>query len=460
MSAGLRSMAPGSPPLPAVKTARAPAAGISLVAGARLPLAFIGLGLASLALAVIVMAAQPQLLLLPATHPGVVALVHLWLPGFLLSVSIGAIYQLMPVVLGAALRLPQLAAWAHCGCHAAGVALLVIGFAGGRFELVALGGSAVAVGIGVLVTGTWRTFLASARRDAIAWTFPVAVGWLAATVLFGVVLAVNRRTAFLPLSVVDLLRAHAHVGLGGFFLTLLQGATFQLVPMFTLADLRCAKWVRAGLVLTQTGLLVLTPGLACGRPAVAIAGALVMAAGVGCSGVALVATLRSRRRRLLEPGLKAFGLGAALAGLATLGGLALLLLPVGMPIAGPGISAYGLAIVAGALSFMILGMLCKVVPFLVWMKIYGPRAGRQPVPLATALGSRVLETAWLGSHGVALAVLIAGILAVSPLLVTIGTVVLAAAVTLFLTNVARMLMHLLRPQTGAAAPRRAAISPS
>lgn len=43
-------------------------------------------------------------------NPLVVALAHLWLPGFLLSVCLGACYQLMPVVLGAALRVAQGAA--------------------------------------------------------------------------------------------------------------------------------------------------------------------------------------------------------------------------------------------------------------------------------------------------------------------------------------------------------------
>ncbi len=432
--------------------------GVSLIAGARLPLAFIGLGLASLALAVVALALEPQLLLLPHVHPHVVALAHLWLPGFLLSVSMGAIYQLMPVVLGAPLRLPLAAAWTHLGLHGAGVTLLVGGFMTGRFEIVALGGSASALGAAVLLVATWRTFLAATRRDAIAWSFPAAVSWLAAAMLFGIVLALNRRAPFLPLSVVDLLRAHAHMGLAGFFVTLLQGATFQLVPMFTMADLRRAGLVRAGVVLTQVGLFVLTPGLACNRAPVALVGALMIAAGIACSGVALVATFRSRRRRVLEPGLKAFGVGAALLAVATAGGLALVISNAGTFTQGAGAIAYGTMLIAGALSFMILGMLCKIVPFLVWMKTYGPRAGRQPVPLATALGSRVLENAWLGLHGAALAAVLGGVLAISLPLIAFGAVLLVGAVGAFLANIVRVLKHVWQPQSAASAPARAAVS--
>ncbi len=433
--------------------------GVGLVAGARLPLAFIGLGLGALALAVAFSALRPDVLLLPHLHPWVVALAHLWLPGFLLSVCFGAIYQLMPVVLGAPLQLPLAVAWGHLGLHAAGVALLVGGFGAGRFELVAAGGGAVTLGAGVLLAGTWRTFREAKRRDAIAWSFPVAVSWLAVTLLFGVVLALNRRAPFLPWSVVDLLRAHAHVGLAGFFLTLLQGATFQLVPMFTMAELRGAAGVRAGFGLTQVGLLLLIPGLAAGNAWLERMGALLVAAGVACSGVALVATLRGRRRRVLDPGLKAFGVGAALVAVAVSGGLGLLLLPGTQAWAMAAASAYGVVLIAGALSFMILGMLCKIIPFLVWMRTYGPRVGRQPVPLATALGSRTLEHAWLGLHGASLIALIGGVLWAVPVMVAVGAGGLALATGVFLANVARIGAHLFRPQTGAAPLPRVTPSP-
>lgn len=452
-------MGAGLPPSAASPTApRPPGPGIALVAGARLPLAFIGLGLGALALAVAMQTTRPQLLLLPHVHPHVVALAHLWLPGFLLSVTLGAIYQLMPVVLGSALRLPLAAAWSHFGLHAGGVALLITGFSVGRFELVGLGGTAVAAGVGILLVGTWRTFVASPRHDAVAWSFPAAVSWLAATVLFGVLLAMNRRAPFLPLSVVDLLRAHAHLGLAGFFLTLLQGATFQLVPMFTMADLRRPGWVRAGLWLSQSGLLVLAPGLACGRLPVTVTGALLLAAGIGSSGVALVATFRSRRRRIFEPGLRAFVVGASVLGVATGGGVALLALPTSSRFAAGGATAYGLTIIVGALSFMILGMLCKIVPFLVWMKTYGPRAGRQKVPLATALGSRMLESGWLVAHSAGLVVLVAAVLTGSLEFTAVGAAMLAAAIFVFLTNIIRILRHLGRPETVVEPRPRAAAS--
>ncbi len=420
--------------------ARPPAVKVTLVAGGRLPLAFIILGLVAFGLAAGSLAANPGLLLWPHVHPHVLALVHLWLPGFLLSIGIGALYQLMPVVLGTPLTFPASGAWLHFGLHSFGVTLLVIGFTSGQWAVVGTGGSLVSAGVLLLLWATWKTFLRSSRRDAVAWSFPLAVTWLAATTLSGVVFALNRRTPFIPVSVLALLRAHSHVGLAGFFITLLQGATFQLIPMFTLADLKRPRWIRAGLGLGQLGLIVLTAGHAVDHYPLTLGGALALTAGLGASYAALAATLRSRRRRALEPGLKAFVGGAVLTGVAAVVGLTLVLTrDTHLPAL---TTLYGTLVIGGALTGMLLGMVCKIMPFLVWMRAYGPRAGRQPVPLATALGSHLLEYIWLGLHVTALVTITAALWLPSLGLLTLGTGLLAAGAAAFLGSVSRTLRHL------------------
>lgn len=442
-------MGAGSPPLGARPAAApTPRVGVGLVAGARLPLAFICTGLCALASAAAILVLRPHLLRMPHFHPHVVALAHLWIPGFLLSVTVGAIYQLMPVVLGASLKLPLAAAWTHYGLHTAGAGMLVAGFTLGRFEIVALAGMSLAGGACILLVGTWRTFFSASRRDAVAWSLPAAATWLAATVFAGVVMALNRHAPFISLSAVDLLRAHAHLGLAGFFLTLLQGVTFQLLPMFTMSDLRRPRFICTGLWISQLGTLALTLGLACGRASVMLTGAVLLTAGIGSSGLALIATLNSRRRRSLDPGVKAFLLGTSALALAAIAGMALVALP---PLRGTatGATAYGFLAIAGALSLMVLGMLCKIVPFLVWMKTYGPLAGRRKVPLASALGSRRLENSWLAIHCTAVGMLAWGILASLPMWLTVGTVLLAGAILIFLINIGRILWHLGRPEAAA-----------
>jgi len=421
---------------------------VPLVAGARLPLAFIALGLAAVGGAAVWMALAPEVLVSAYLHPRVLGVVHLWLPGGLLSISIGAVYQLMPVVAAVPLRAREGTLWLHLALHGIGVPMIVGGFAHGRFALVGAGGALVAAGVLVLLVVVVRTFVASSRRDAVAWCFPLAAGWLSMAVVLGVLMGWNRVAAFLPLPAVSLLEAHAHLGLIGFFLTLLQGATFQLVPMFTLSALRRPRWVGAGLVGSQVGLALLAPGLAWGVGLLSIAGGAAVIAGIAASGVALVDTLRARRRRKLEPGVMAFVVGAIfLAVAAVLGGVVVSLAAVPAAV----VMAYGVVVIPGALALMVLGMLCKIVPFLVWMRAYGAKVGREPVPVATSLASRQLEVAWLCGH-VLVVVLAIGAYASGSLPVADAAAWLfLAALAVYFWNMFRVFKHLWSPAVPIAA---------
>lgn len=446
-------MAAGSPRSAAAEptpTPRAPVVArggaLPLTGGGRLPLIFIGAGLVAFGLAAAWLArvAGHGSGFPPFLHPEVVAVAHLWLPGFLLSICLGATYQLMPVVLGEAVRLREAWLWTHVGLHLAGVVALVWGLASGRYLAAGLGGLAVVAGAAILGAATLRTFRVSRRRDAAAWSFVFAAGWLLATVVAGVAMALNRRHGFLPLSMVDLLRAHAHLGLIGYFASLLQGVTFQLVPMFTMGEARHPRLAMAGLLATQAGLPILAAGLAWSARAPTVAGAGVVAAGLIGTGWALAATLATRRRRRLDVGVRAFVVGMALLGLGGAGGLALALGVAGTERLLPGAASYGLVVIVGGLSFTVLGMLAKILPFLVWMKAYGPRVGREPVPVATALSSRRLEEFWFGAHLLALASLLAGVLTKTHIPTMAGGVLLLAGAALWLSNAARVLSHLLR----------------
>lgn len=442
MAAGSPRSAGAEPKMAAVTRGEA----LPMTGGGRLPLIFIVAGLVAFGLAAAWLArvAGRGSGFPPFLHPDVVVVAHLWLPGFLLSICLGASYQLMPVVLGEAVRLREGWLWTHAGLHLAGVAALVWGLASGRYLAAGLGGSAVVAGVAILAVATLRTFRVSRRRDAAAWSFVFAAGWLLATVLAGAGMALNRRHGFLPFSMVDVLRAHAHLGLVGYFASLLQGVTFQLVPMFTMGEARRPRLAMTGLLATQTGLPILAAGLAWGARGPTVAGASLVAAGLVGTGWALAATLATRRRRRLDVGVRAFIVGMSLLGLGGAGGLALAFGAAGTEFLLPGAASYGIVVIVGGLSFTVLGMLAKILPFLVWMKVYGPRVGRDQVPVATALSSRRLEEFWFGTHLLGLASLLTGALTETQAPTMAGGVLLLAGAALWLSNAARVLSHLLR----------------
>ncbi len=419
----------------------------------RLPLAFMGLALAWLLAATALLVAQPGLLGLPHPHPHVVALTHAWALGFFVTVACGAVYQLAPVALGTTLW-SERQGWWHFGLHAVGVPGMVYSF--WRWDLELLGHFGLAVGIGIMLfaLNTWRTVRRSGRKGVVAWSLLLSAGWLLTTALFGLLLAANRFWHFIPLDPVALLRAHAHLGLVGFFVTLLQGVGFQLVPMFTLGEIRDWRLARRGLWLSQAGLAGLAPALMWRLEALALAGALAIAAGMICSSVGLMRALATRKRRALDPGTRSFlrgGIGLCAAALA---GVALVApgSPWGSAPGGFSAMVYAVLAVAGGLLPCIAGMMCKIVPFLTWMRAYGPRVGRGPTVSARALTRPRIEQWGLGLQSAAVLPLLVGAWTSSGPWLHAGAWLLAAGVALFVADMAGVLRHLWIARETAATP--------
>jgi hypothetical protein len=446
-----------SGPEPARARPAAPArpalAGSWLAAQGRLPLAFMGLALAWLAAAALLLAAAPGLLALPHAHPHVVALTHAWVLGFFVTAACGATYQLAPVALGTTLPAGR-HGWWHFGLHAAGVPGMVYSFWVWDMKLLGHFGAAVALGVLLFSVNVWRTVRRAGRAGVVAASLALSAGWLLLTVLIGLLLAANRFWGFFPLDPVALLRAHAHLGLVGFFLTLLQGVSFQLVPMFTLGEVRDWKRAKIGLGLTQGGLLALAPGLAWHQPLPACAGAAAIAAGLLVSAAGLARALAARKKRSLDPGVRVFLGGGLVLCLAAIAGLVLVVpgSPGGSAPGGFGAMVYAVLALGGGLLPCIAGMLCKIVPFLTWMRAYGPRVGRGPTPAAGALTRPRLERAAFALQAAALVPLLAGTWLLNAAWLRAGSWLLAAGVALFLADMFGVLRHLWHPVVVAAAP--------
>lgn len=417
--------------------------GTSLAAQGRLPLAFMGLALAWLVAATGMLLVQPDLLSLPHVHPRVVALTHAWVLGFFVTVACGAIYQLAPVALGTTL-VSERYGWWHLGLHAVGVPGMVWSF--WVWDMTALGhfGTAVALGILLFSVNTWRTIRHSGRSGTVAWSLALAAGWLLLTVLLGLLLAANRFWYFLPVDPIALLRAHAHLGLVGFFVTLLQGVGFQLVPMFTLGEVRDWRLANIGLALSQGGLLVLGPALIWHGEWIALLSATAITAGMLCSAVGLRRSLATRKKRALDPGTRAFLRGGV--GVIAAGAVGMVLLVPGTPwgsaAGGFGAMTYALIAVAGGLLPCIAGMMCKIVPFLTWMRAYGPHVGRMPTPAAGALTQPRIERWGLAFQNWAVAPLLVGAWWLSEPWLQLGVWLLALGVALFAADMAGVLKHL------------------
>lgn len=403
-----------------------------------LPLAYLATAGAAFVLAAL---AIPRLAPELAGHyyqPRILALTHTVTLGWITLTIMGASYQIVPIVLGRAIWSERLARW-QLGLTGAGIGGMVAHFFIGEWSglvwaagLVALGVAAHLVNAGLAVRGLARwTF--TARLVALA-----HVG-LGLTTLFGVLLGVDKLVRVLPGTLFPNMHAHAHLALLGWVLPMVIGVAARVYPMFLLAR-EPAGWPgRAQVWGLALGVPATVAGILWSRVLLA-AGALAVAAAVMAHLAWVLEVVRGRKRPALDWGLR-FVLAGALALVPATGlGLALAL----DLLAGPRVALAYAALALGAwASLTIAGMMLKIVPFLVWFRVYGPRAGREPVPTLPDLG-------WPAGERLAWALLTAGFAALpvalwlgEPMGIRAAGVVVAAGALAFAATLGRVLHHLM-----------------
>jgi hypothetical protein len=338
-------------------------------------------------------------------HPHLLALTHDVTLGWVTVAIMGASYQLIPIVLARPVWSERLARW-QLVILIGSVAGMVTHFYRGTWLGLATAAGLLALGIVLHLVNVTVSL-----RGFTQWTFTsrmlaLGYGGLAMTTLFGLTLAANHVKPFLPGEFFPVLHAHVQLALLGWVAPMIFGVSARVLPMFLLApEPRC--WTaRLQLVGLATGTPLLVLGLL-GVPMLFAVGALAVAAAAGAYALMVIEMARARKRPRLDWGLRfvltstVFVLPATVLGIALATDL----------LAGPRIGlAYVVVVLGGWASLTIVGMMLKIVPFLVWYRAYGPRAGREPVPALALLS-------WPRFEGLAYALLTSGfaLLAISVL---------------------------------------------
>ncbi len=417
----------------------APAAGVAM--------RFVLFGLGCLAACAAWLVVEPGMLVTHHYRPHTVAWVHLLVLGFVLSAVAGALYQIAPVALETRLHSERLASL-HFAAHALGVLLMVPFFAASDLKQVGRAGSLVFLGMVLFVVNIARTLDRAPRPDVIGAFIASAMLWLFLTTGAGLTIATNKIVPFLPGNPLNWMHAHAHLGVAGVFVNLTVGVSLRLVPMFALSELqsRLRAWGAFGLV--NLGMVGLFWGIAFAVPSARLASGGVVAAGLAFYGIELLAILRTRKRRRLDWGLRQFLAAVTTLAPAAVAGLALaseeglsLATAARWQIAYPALALFGVVVPA------ILGMLQKILPFLVWQKVYAPRIGREPVPSLAELLSPGTQAVGYWVYLAALAVVVVASLSGVPWVAQGAALLWLVAIALFLANAARVLAHWFSPRT-------------
>ncbi|MGP8238761.1 MAG: hypothetical protein ACLQVW_25565 [Limisphaerales bacterium] len=449
-----------------------PATGSILGANApsiALPLTFTLTGLLALCAGVAWLVLQPSLLAEYYYNQYVVAVTHLFVLGWICSVVMGAMYQLVPVALETKLYSENLARW-HFGFHLAGFVGMVCMFRVWNMKPAGHFGCILGVGVGLFVCNMARTLRRVPKWNVTATAVSAALGWiclailsglsvaaakceydsesaLSATGAVGVLLSGLRSVAgflarFNPIST---MHAHAHLGGVGFFTMLIVGVSYKLIPMFTLSEVQSRRRALYSIALLNLGLAGSFVTILLRSP-LKLAFALAVVAALAIFGWELGAILRARKRRTLDWGIKYFLTAIAL--LLPLSAIAVVLSWPGLPmnrLTGQLENLYGFLGFLGVITLAILGMLYKIIPFLVWYGRYSRQIGRAKVPSLADLYSARLQALGYWTYLAGLAATAGALLLSNQTGVRVGCGLLALAVATLALNVGQMFAHFFKP---------------
>jgi hypothetical protein len=382
-------------------------------------------------------------------HPRLLALTHTLTLGWITLTILGASYQLIPIVLERPVWSERLGGW-ELVLTALGVIGIVGHLAIASWAGVVWGAALVAAGVAAHVVNTALTLRGLERWSFTAGMLAMGFAGLVLTTLFGAALGVEHVRTFLPGDFYARLHAHVHLALLGWVLPVVLGVSAHVYPMFLLGPrpgrrvMAAQAWGLAlGVPAVVAGLLVAPPLAAVGALAVAVA----VVAHVGW----VASLLCASRRPAFDWALRFIVAGAAYLAVSAALGVALAAGLAGGP---RWALAYGVLVLGGWASLTIVGMMLKIVPFLVWYRVYAPLAGRAPVPGLADLRSAATEAVAFvaltgGTAALAVAVAIGDATAIraASLVVLVGSLAFAA-------TVATILHHLVP------CPLRAAVKPS
>ncbi|MCF7821534.1 MAG: hypothetical protein K9M17_03710 [Mariprofundaceae bacterium] len=301
--------------------------------------------------------------------PSMVALTHLITLGFISMAMIGAMQQLLPVLVGSPVKKPVLISSILHGLITAGVLLLAAGLLFAQQLLLTTAFLTLAVCIVLFLAVTLNSlFRAESKSDSVT-AMRLSVSSLAIAMIVGVSVGSELTADTEIFAGVVWADIHLVWALFGWAGLLFIGVGFQVVPMFQLTPgypKPIMKWltkVMFGLLLTYSFSVLFWPDMA----------SWLMILVLFCFSLFAVVTLslqRQRRRQIPDVTLDYWRLGMASILVATLLWLAGAVVPE--QALSPAMELVtGTVVLVGVLISLITGMVYKIVPFLLWFHLQG-----------------------------------------------------------------------------------------
>ncbi|RWX55300.1 hypothetical protein [Photobacterium chitinilyticum] len=301
--------------------------------------------------------------------PASLAITHLVAIGMMAMIMIGSLFQIMPVLCGAPIKIPPL----PLILMQAGLIFGTLALSAGFFGWPTFGGSflLLALSLGYFIVSLLRVLIFKAAGQQTRMPIMLAAIALGFVLLAGLLLLAGYLWGYYPVPGKNLTHLHAGTGIFGWVLLLIMAVSFQVIPMFHVTPEFPRYWRIALPVMLVIGLVSIVVATLV-QVSFYFSSALIAGVGILYSIIGL-SRLRARKRKLPDVVVSYWQWAYSCLILGCLLMIAMPIIP--LPLQGKAEVFIALTIGMGFVLGVIQGMLLKIVPFLISLHL-------QPIAMA------------------------------------------------------------------------------
>jgi len=398
-------------------------------------------GISFFAVAILLLISNAELLTVYYNNK-LIAITHIAVLGWASMIAFGALYQLIPVVYETSLYSEKLAVLTFV-LFLISIVLLPYSFWIGSYSnLLFYTSLLMFFSLLLFIINLHLTYRKTNKPNIQSKFINTGIYWLAATELLGTIIALNFKYNFLNETHIHYLKIHAHLGLVGWFLLLIMGASSLLIPMFMISHNLNVKKLNYAYYFINIALLAVSIDWLFIQTNIGVyIYWILFAVGIGFFLSYVYEAYSTRLRKKLDVGLKY-----------TIIAIAVLVLPLLIAayliIAGETTlfilrmsSFYGFSIIFGVISMLILGQTYKTLPFIVWLDKYQPYVGKFKTPVPRELYSEKIADYQFYAYLLAISLIATGIILKLAIILLAGSILLIIAALLNLINLILIVMH-------------------
>ncbi|MEK4251038.1 cbb3-type cytochrome c oxidase subunit I [Paenibacillus sp. FSL W7-1287] len=345
--------------------------------------------------------------------------IHLFVLGWATMLAMGAIYQLIHVILQRNIYSEKLG-YIHYVLFTVGLVGVLYGFHQGAIYWIAISATILMISILVFAYNMAITLYRAKLWNTVTISAACAVIYLVLTAVSGLLMGLNLALGYWIELHGRLYGAHIWLGTIGWFGLLITGFSYKMLPMFYLSHNYPEKLQKVTMILWNAAVIA---GALCfllgGAPRMLQLAIAILTAAIIVYNVHLLQIRKHRHKRNPGAGIQwsmyfnqAFAIIAALALMYSFWQPEKLLTQEVVRLA-------GWLYLGGWVSLMILSYASKIIPFLWWTHKYGKQAGKRGTPVMSDLLNDRKVQLCLTAIAVSSALMIAGLLSDTKLLISI-----------------------------------------